>query len=449
MIFNLLKHTEDCRKLLLIYSGWSTDASFYQHISKTGWDVGVVSDYSDLLLDTKFLDNYDTVWLFAWSLGVKMAAISLPADKITAAFAINGTLNPVSDKEGIPTNIFYGTAENLNQRNLSKFQLRMSGSKEIFNNRFTIEYSDADIERLKNELYVIAECGTPANNLPWRKAYVSTEDKIFPFENMMYSWENRDVEVATLSQPHYIDLQSIIDMAVPNLSVIANRFSESVDSYVENAKAQKQITDKLASLLDDYLKYEGGNLLEIGPGKGLFTRKYADIICPDKADFVDLTMLEPFFIAKDEHYFKQDAEDFIENAGDGDYDFIVSSSAVQWFVNFPKFVENSARLLAHNGVLCFSTFRKGNLEELDEFRPSPLNYYTAIEISNIVSEYFEDVEVYEDIVKLEFNTPRELLMHLKLTGVGGFAPSTGLSPLKLRNTTSLTFRPVYVLARKK
>ena len=93
----------------------SLTGSLYQDIEITGWDVAVVYDYSDLSVDLSFLEGYNTVWLFAWSLGVRMAAASLPPEKITAAFAINGTLSPVSDTEGIPPKIYNATADNLDE----------------------------------------------------------------------------------------------------------------------------------------------------------------------------------------------------------------------------------------------------------------------------------------------------------------------------------------------
>lgn len=449
MKFNLLRHKVGCRRLLLIFSGWSTTPDFYSHIVKDGWDTGVVTDYSDLSLNKCFLDSYDTIWVFAWSLGVKMAAMALPPDKIVAAYAINGTLNPVDDSEGIPLNIYIGTADNLNSRNLVKFQLRMAGSKDIYNKYFGKEYSDDEIFSLRNELDLIRNIDSGNNNLPWRRAFLGSNDKIFPFENMCRSWKSMNVDITELDEPHYVDLMQIVNMVVPDIDNIARRFTESNDSYLENARAQRKISQKLACLLQNYTTRQGGNALEIGPGKGLFTREYACSLKPDCIDFVDITKLDKFAVAKVERYFQEDAESFIGIAKDKSYDSVLSSSAVQWFSNFHKFIENSARILTNDGVLCFSTFAKGNLAELDGFRTSPLHYLSTEEISEIVSQYFKDVEVTKDIIKLEFENPRDLMMHLKLTGVGGFAPSSGLSPMKLRNTKTLTFCPVYVLARKK
>lgn len=398
MKFDLLTHNKGCRRLLLIFSGWSTSGGFYSNVSRDGWDVGVITDYSDMSLDIGFLDEYDTIWVFAWSLGVKMAAVSLPSEKITAAFAVNGTLNPVDDNEGIPVGIYNGTADNLDIRNLKKFQLRMSGSKDVFDGCFNNDYTDEDISALKRELYLIRDTDRKSDPLPWRRAFIGKNDRIFPYDNMMRSWSDSGVEVTELIAPHYIDISDIVNMVVPDTEHIARRFAGSGDTYLDNALAQRAIAQKLAALLKRYARDKGGKALEIGAGKGLFTKEYMEILSPQCIDFVDLIKLDEFGLAASEKYFQTDAEKFIADAGDNAYDYVLSSSAVQWFADLNRFIINSARILSNDGILCFSTFVKGNLKELDTFRPSPLYYFSVDNIKKMIPESFEDIEVVEDTI---------------------------------------------------
>ena len=79
MKFELLRHTPGCKKLILIFSGWSTDATIYGDICVDGWDLAVVHDYSDMQFDLSALKGYSTIWLFAWSLGIKAASAVLPS----------------------------------------------------------------------------------------------------------------------------------------------------------------------------------------------------------------------------------------------------------------------------------------------------------------------------------------------------------------------------------
>lgn len=449
MKFNLIDHTEGCRRLLLIYSGWSTDAVFYRNIKRRGWDVGVVTDYSDMNLDSSFLDEYDTIWVLAWSLGVKAASVSLPSERIAAAYAINGTLRPYSDTHGIPESIYDGTLENLTPRNLMKFQLRMVGDKSVYNELFGNVNYEGKIEKLQHELAQIRDCKVSISEFPWRKAFISEDDRIFPVANMVNSWNEENVECVKVKAPHFIDLNQVVSWIVPDVESIAEKFSQSSDSYLGNATAQRQIAERLTNLLPDEVCDESLLLdtLELGPGKGLFTHLYSSKIGIKRASFVDIVALDKFCIAQVERYFKQDAETYLNECNDK-FDIILSSSAVQWFTNFKRFLQNSYRLLNKNGILCFSTFAKGNLSELDSVRISPLYYHSANELEDMVSEVFGSCKIIEDEIVLNFDSPRDLMMHLKLTGVSGFSASGDVTPFKLRNVHTLTFRPVYVIAGK-
>ena len=50
---------------------------------------------------------------------------------------------------------------------------------------------------------------------------------------------------------------------------------------------------------------------------------------------------------------------------------------------------------------------------------------------------------------MEFKSVREMLMHLKHTGVGGSAPSSGHSLKDMAELHTLTYRPVWLIGRKK
>lgn len=446
MKFSLLRHTEGCKRLILIYSGWSTDVDFYRHIKRVGWDVGVVTDYSDMNLDCSFLDDYSTVWVFAWSLGVKAASVSLPVERISAAFAINGTLHPYSDTLGIPTAIYDGTMDGLNPRNLMKFQMRMVGDRSKYNDLFAnVDYNDK-IDVLRGELKVIRDCRFEVSKLPWRKAFISEDDRIFPYSNMKDSWVNEGVECSTIKGAHYIDLQQVVSWVVPDVECLADRFSKASDSYLNNAAAQKKIAERLTDLIPES-NSEGEpflKVLELGCGKGLFTRLYAPKIGMKSATYVDIVPLDRFCLAQDERYVERDAEVFL-NECDEKFDMILSSSTVQWFSDFERFLDNSSRLLNNDGMLCFSTFAKGNLYELDAVRVSPLCYPSVQEVEAKVRKRFSNCKVIEEEIILNFENARDLMMHLKLTGVGGYASSEGVTPFRLRNIRTLTFRPVYVI----
>lgn len=431
------------RRLILIYAGWSTGPSLFSDVGISGWDVAVTYDYTDLSADTSFLEGYSTVLVFAWSLGVRMAAVSLPPEKITAAYAINGTLFPVNDTEGIPEAIYEATAANLDRRNLLKFRRRMAGDAQTFHKYFSGESNDAETECLRSQLYTVRDSILPEKKLPWRRAYISDNDLIFPPANMQRSWKHLGVETIRTETPHFVPMKDVISGIVPESSLISRRFESASDSYNNNAPAQKEIAAHLAGILAESGPAKGKRILEIGPGTGLFTSLYGSILAPRRAEFVDIATVGPFGIAETETYHKQDAETWITQYRN-DFDYILSASTVQWFCDPEVFISNCRKALRPGGRLLISSFLPGNLGELDSLRPSPIFYHHADTYRKWMEKNFSDVSVESEEIRLSFSSPRDLMLHLKLTGVAGSAPSPGISPAALRNIRHITYRPVYM-----
>ncbi|MDE7116742.1 MAG: methyltransferase domain-containing protein, partial [Muribaculaceae bacterium] len=164
-------------------------------------------------------------------------------------------------------------------------------------------------------------------------------------------------------------------------------------------------------------------------------------------DFVDIAPVQPMHLAQTERYFCEDAEKWVRLAEEK-YDCILSSSTIQWFANIPEFINSCSRLLRPGGVILVSSFTQGNLGELDSLRPSPIHYHSPEEYRKWFERNFDDTAVLTEEITLRFSSPRELMMHLKHTGVGGSAPSPGISPSVLRAIDRITYRPVYISATK-
>lgn len=437
-------------RLILIFTGWSTGPEAGADISMDGWDVAVVHDFTELTLDTSFLDTYYTVYLFAWSLGVFASSRLLPAERITAAFAVNGTLDPVDDRFGIPEAIYDGTADGLDARNLRKFRLRMLPDRSLIS--MFDEPDAARIENLRHQLREIREASASprqVDSLPWVRAYVSKGDRIFPPANQTEAWRrDAEVDIVELDEAHYVDLGSIVKMAISDPKKVSERFGKASVSYDTHAIAQYSAAIKLAGKFDALRPSDGITTLEIGCGTGLFTREYSRVVTPAEATFVDITEVGPFGIAPKETYVVEDAERWIERQQQT-WDAILSASAIQWFADIPRFLRECHRCLNPGGIIAISTFVPGNMEELDALRPSPLLYPKAEQLREWLERDFEEVEVTEDEIRVEFRSVRDVLMHLKHTGVAGSAPSTGLTIKDMSHLRTLTYRPVYLLARKR
>lgn len=451
MKINFLISGKNNRRLILIYTGWSTGPELYHQIRMPGWDVAVVSCYDDLNLNLDFLERYFTIYVFAWSMGVWGAEQTLPPHRVTAAFAINGTPYPVDDKYGIPSILFKGTADNLNPRNLTKFRRRMLPDNSHISALFPQIPSDKDVDSLKNQLYFIISasgCKRPSQ-FPWVRAYIGRNDHIFPPDNMRRAWkEDPDVSIIETDNYHYPDMEDVIRNVIADTFKVSRRFYRAGKTYDSYAFAQKLTAFRLAEMIPASLRKKVGRMLEIGPGTGNLTYALSSFLNPAHADFVDITETGPFGIAESEHYHIEDAEIWM-SANNSSYDLITSASAIQWFADIPRFFSDCARLMHPSGLLAISTFAPGNLEELDNYRTSPIIYKSKEWYIKILERHFEIIRIEEDEIKMEFESRRHMLLHLHKTGVGG-SVSGGRNPFSDNlDIRSLTYRPIYILARPK
>lgn len=448
------------KRLILIFAGWSTTPTFYRDLHSEGWDIAVVWDYTSLDFDSSIINEYSTIFIIAWSMGVAAAAhaaaTTLPPQRISAAFAVNGTLHPSSDSFGIPEKIYESTRATLNARNLIKFTKRMGYDPKVTDKMPQIDSEDFYIPDFNSLAMELENMRSKALKglLPWKRVYISSNDRIFPAKSMHAYWEKdpANPQIISLDAPHYIHLQSIINQNTPNLSKIAKRFENAVGSYDANASAQKIIVEKLVDMLPSEADKRVRSMLEIGTGSGLLARSLTKrLLNLEESTYLDLYPLSRLNLAPIEKYVCADAEKWIIDAPDAAFDLIASANTIQWFADPENFVSNAARILRPNGYFLCSTFTKGNLEELDSKRPAPLIYRDEEELRKILGRHFSNVILKAEPITLTFPSHRDILLHLKLTGVAGGAPSDlpyhELSNPKT-NTSGyiLTYRPLYILA---
>lgn len=456
MKHKLIRHTEECGKLVLIFAGWGTDADSYRNVSPDGWDVMVCWDFDDFNFDKQWVSEYHTIYLYAWSLGVFAAEQSLSGVEIASAVAVNGTRFPFDDNRGIPKSIFKGTCDGLNERNLKKFRMRMFEDMSQYLSYSHLLPENSDIEQLKNQLQLVMN--TPPSNVPikWNRAFVGMCDRIFPAQNQLVAWKEDAMIVTSSDTSHWADLNIVVAVTIINSGRVAERFRKSFLTYDDNAVAQRAIASQLCEMID--MQY-AESTLEIGCGTGMLTRIYGKKMKIDTATFVDLCDLPDFAISSEECYIKADAEEWLECLPQrNQYDCILSASTIQWFSNVGRFFYNCSLHLKEGGVLALSTFAPGNLCELDEFRPSPIHYLPAKTLEAELKRWFSEVTVTESEEVVKFSTPHEALKHLKLTGVTASADKLSLTQLKrLMQRLSdddtgyckLTYRPIYIIAKNK
>ncbi|MBQ3640338.1 DUF452 family protein [bacterium] len=184
--------------LIVFFSGWGADVNMFKTMKADGFDVIMFYDYSDYFVPNFDFSNYKKIYLIAWSMGVLMSQVlELNYDK---KIAINGTLLPVHDKFGIPEKIYNLTINNFNDTTKSKFSKKIGLNCELTRTN----------DELKNELIKIKEYQQLCSNskIKFDKAYISINDKIFPYENQKLFWTMKNTEITTIDANHYIPFSS-------------------------------------------------------------------------------------------------------------------------------------------------------------------------------------------------------------------------------------------------
>lgn len=143
-------------------------------------------------------------------------------------------------------------------------------------------------------------------------------------------------------------------------------------------------------------------------------------------------------------------------------DLITSCSTLQWFADTERFFTRCHHFLSDGGILAFSTFGKRNMQEIHTLTGHGLEYFSLEELKALLSSRFEVLYAEEEIVSLPFGTPLEVLQHLRQTGVTGtekrvwtrgrlqsFCEEYIRMYGKDDRSVSLTYHPIYVIARKR
>lgn len=201
---------DGAKNLLLFFTGWGTTPEVVAHLQlPENFDYYAFWDYRTIhpsQLPT-FSQEYEQVFLVAWSMGVWATDLLAPHLPVTKAIAVNGTPLPMHDLYGIPSEIFRGTLNGLDDDNRARFNRRMCGGKKLLAVYNT--FSARSTEDLKCELLGVYEQvkDLPSDlppSLSWSAAIVSGKDLIVPATNQLRYWEKHNINTHTLtSVGHY------------------------------------------------------------------------------------------------------------------------------------------------------------------------------------------------------------------------------------------------------
>lgn len=462
MIQQLISHEPDNRDIIVIFLGWGTDAAFINSLRHPGCDIMAVWDYRDDSFDHTVLLRYRHVYVFAWSMGVMMARLTLQRHTElhpVLCIAVNGSPTPVDDRTGIPEAIFNGTLAGLTDVTLRKFRRRMCHTAKEFE-EYCATLPSRDIDELRDELRMLGERASRipscAPDIQWDRAIIAESDRIFPIENMRRAWSGM-TRVRETQGGHLPDWQEIIDQEIIDKKYVASRFRRAIPTYDAHAVAQKRIATHLWEMWRKELAGRTPlSVIEAGYGTGMLTRMYAPELKPYRLLLWDLCPTDITLPVAGE-IIAGDAEELIAQLPDAYVEAVVSSSAMQWFNSPAAFIANAARVISKGGQLVISTFGERNMWELARVTRLPLRYFTLDELCAMIPDDMRILVATQEEIVARFDSPKDVLHHLKATGVNGMR---GLS-VPFRRIISdyphtddstegvtLTYHPLYIIAEK-
>lgn len=247
-------------------------------------------------------------------------------------------------------------------------------------------------------------------------------------------------------------------------TLIRTRFARAAGTYLQHAEVQHRVAEYLAGLIGRHVpgtKYR--RMLEIGCGTGLFTRICLSRWHPERLWLNDLCPeVEPYIadlLGEKVRFVADDAENLNFPSGQ---DLIVSCSVLQWFAMPERFLIGCRRLLSEGGYLALATYGRQNMKEVGALTSDTLPYRSLEELSAPLSDGYELVCCEEEIVQLSFDSPLDVLRHLKRTGVTGirsccwtkgeleaFSREYIYRYAAPGGTVPLTYHPIYLIMCKR
>lgn len=248
---------------------------------------------------------------------------------------------------------------------------------------------------------------------------------------------------------------------MPNKDLIKFRFKKSIDTYDASAVIQKEMAHQL---VDKVLEYAGNSfdrIFEFGVGTGFLSKNILDKILYKEYYANDIIEESEFCIKNiisDAKFVPGDIEKIVL---DEKFDLILSNAVMQWIFDTDELLLKIKNNLTQNGFYAFTTFGEQNYREIRDTTGVSLTYLKTETLKEKCSLNYEIVYFEENIQTLYFDSPLDVLKHIKYSGTNGIK-TLNWTVSKLKNfeefykktyssgsKVTLTYNPIYVVLKAK
>lgn len=249
-----------------------------------------------------------------------------------------------------------------------------------------------------------------------------------------------------------------------NKDLVKFRFKKSIHTYDNSAVIQKEMAHLLIDKILNCCGKSFDKIFEFGAGTGFLSKNILNVISFNEYYANDI-------IAESEFCIKNIINDVKFVAGDVEkieleekFDMIVSNAVMQWITDTDEFLIKIRQSLKDGGCFAFTTFGEQNFKEIKETTGVSLNYLKSETLKEKCAHNFEIMCFEENIQTLCFDSPIEVLKHIKYSGTNGIK-TQNWTPSKLKHfdeyyrqifgihgvkdQVTLTYNPIYVILKAK
>lgn len=244
-----------------------------------------------------------------------------------------------------------------------------------------------------------------------------------------------------------------------NKDLVKIRFKRTVKTYDAAAVIQKEMAHRLVDCTLSNCGKNFGKIFEFGAGTGFLSKNilkeinfgeyYANDIVEESEYCIKNIIQEAKFIPGDIEKIELPEK----------FDLIISNAVMQWIDNADELLLKIRNNLNDDGYFVFTTFGEQNFRQIKETAGVSLEYLKTETLKEKCISSFDIVYFEENIQTLCFDTPLDVLKHIKYSGTNGIK-TLNWTVSKLRkfeeyyrksysvgDKVMLTYNPVYVILK--